>query len=333
MADIVTEFQGTRADFRAVPVIDLSSFRVGQQIAETVTALGRAARDVGFFYVRGHGVPHQTIARAVAASRAFFALPLEVKNRYPISATYPHQRGYSPVFGEDLGMDEAPDLKESFDLGLNLPTDDPDVLAGRPFYAPNVWPLEVPDFQSAMVAYHDATLALARTIGEAIALSLDLPRGYFTARMKKPIANLRLLHYPPHTKGHGQTTIGAGAHSDYGFITVLLQDRTGGLQVCNPAGEWIDAPPIDGTFVVNIGEMLSMWTNDLFIATRHRVINAGGQDRFSIPLFVDMDHDTRVECVPSCLAPGDQPRYSAVNAGAYISKRLDETFPFRRQAS
>ncbi len=333
IAEIAEEFKGIRVPFDSIPVIDMSAFQDGGSDYSVAQALGRAARDVGFFCITNHGVPESVVADAFTQSKAFFDLPSEQKNRYPIADSFPHQRGYVPVFGEELGMDETVDLKESFDLGLDLPTDDPDVLAGKPFYAPNVWPAEVPDFQRAITAYHDQMLVVSHMLGRAIALSLDLEEDFFTTRMQKPIANLRLLHYPPYQSVEGHKVIGAGAHSDYGFVTILLQDDTGGLQVQNPRGQWIEVPPIPGAFVINIGEMLAGWTNDLFVATQHRVMNVSGTDRYSIPLFLDMDYDVEVACLPTCLKAGETPRHEPVIAGEYITRRLDETFPFRREDS
>lgn len=331
VARIAEEYEGTRVPFEAIPVIDLERFRDGDDAEAAAKAIGRACRDVGFFYVSGHGVPDAVTEAAFRAARAFFALPLDEKNRYPIADTYPHQRGYVPLLGEELGMDETADLKESFDLGLDLPVDDPDVVAGKPFHRPNVWPAGVPGFREAITAYHDEMLRLSRVLGRAIALSLELPAAFFVERMQKPIANLRLLHYPPYVAADDRRVVSAGAHSDYGFITILAQDDVGGLQVQSPDGTWIEAPPIPGTFVINIGEMLANWTNDLFVATRHRVMNVGTRDRYSMPLFLDMDYDVEVSCIDTCLKPGEAPRYPAVRAGDHIARRLDETFPFRRQ--
>lgn len=330
VAGIAQEFKGIRVPFDSIPVIDLSPYRDGTGKEAVAAEIGRAARDVGFLYVSGHGIEQSVIDAALAQSKAFFDLPVETKNRYPIADSYPHQRGYVPVFGEELGMDETVDFKESFDLGLDLPADDPDVVAGKPMHSPNVWPAEVPAFKNAITGYHDAMLGLSRVLGEAIADSLDLETCFFTNMMKKPVANMRLLHYPPYRPIEGRKVIGAGAHSDYGFITILLQDDVGGLQVQNTRGDWIEAPPIPGTFVINIGEMLATWTNDLFVATQHRVMNVSDRDRYSIPLFFDMDFDIEVACLDTCLKEGETPRYPSVTAGEYILKRLDETFPFRR---
>ena len=329
-SEIAEEFKGIRVPFDSIPVIDLAAFRDGTAPNDVADAIGRAARDVGFFYVTNHGVEEAVVEKALTQTRQFFDLPLETKNSYPIADSFPHQRGYVPVFGEELGMDETVDLKESFDLGVDLPVDDPDVVAGVPFYSPNIWPDHMPDFKAAITDYHDGMLQLSQVLGQAFAMSLGLDEDFFVARMKKPIANMRLLHYPPYSPVSGQKVIGAGAHSDYGFVTILLQDEIGGLQVQNMRGEWIEAPPVPGSLVINIGEMLAMWTNDLFVATQHRVMNVSGVDRYSIPLFLDMDHAVEVCCLPTCLTDDAGPRYEPVRAGDYITKRLDETFPFRR---
>lgn len=329
-SEIVVELEGNRTSFDSVPIVDLSMFRDGTNRQQIANVIGRAARDVGFFYIVNHGVDGVVVDAALHQAKQFFNLPLEEKNKYPIADSFPHQRGYVPVFGEELGMDETVDLKESFDLGVDLPAEDPDVVAGIPFYSSNVWPETMPEFERVVTRYHDEMLSLSKVLGHAFAMSLGLDEAFFVDRMQKPIANMRLLHYPPHSPIVGQKVIGAGAHSDYGFVTILLQDQVGGLQVQNLQGDWIDAPPVPGSFVVNIGELLSMWTNDLFVATRHRVVNTSGVDRYSIPLFLDMDHGTEVSCLPTCLLDDESPKYGSVIAGQYISKRLDETFPFRK---
>ncbi|MBT3558787.1 MAG: isopenicillin N synthase family oxygenase [Rhodospirillales bacterium] len=330
VSEIAEEFKGIRVPFESIPIIDLAAFRDGSARRDVADSMARAARDVGFFYVTNHGVDEAVVDEALEQTRQFFNQPLEIKSRYPIADSFPHQRGYVPVFGEELGMDETVDLKESFDLGVDLPADDPDVVAGIPFYSPNTWPDHMPDFKVAITTYYDGMLELSKVLGHAFAMSLGLDEDFFVDRMKKPIANMRLLHYPPYSPVSGQKVIGAGAHSDYGFVTILVQDQIGGLQVQNMRGEWIEAPPIPGALVINIGEMLAMWTNDLFVATRHRVMNISGVDRYSIPLFLDMDYDVEVSCLPTCLGDDGHPKYQPVRAGDYISKRLNETFPFRR---
>ena len=319
-----------RVPFEAIPMVDFGPFLDGRDRQGVADEIGRACREVGFFYLRNHGVPAPLVETTFAEAKRFFELPDERKNAIHISGSFPNQRGYVPPFEENIDMGNTADLKEGFDLGRVLAADDPDVVAGKPFHALNVWPDGLLGFRQRVEAYHAAMLELSDHLVGAVALSLELPEDFFGDKMDRAIANLRLLHYPPQPGPVDDALFGCGAHSDYGFLTILAQDDVGGLQVRNPAGEWIAAEPVAGAFVVNIGELLSHWTNDLFAATVHRVINPSGRDRYSLPFFLDTNYDVVVECIESCVAPGEKPKYAPVIGGEYLAKRFDETFNYRR---
>jgi len=339
MTDIHTErgiprltagLEAKRIPFDSIPVVDIGPLRDGTDKRGVAVEIGRACRDVGFFYIRNHGVSKSDMDEAFAAAKRFFALPLEDKQEIHISKSYPNQRGYVPLFEENIDMGTTADLKEAFDLGRALPADDPDILAGTPFHAENVWPERLPGFRESIEDYHRKMLDLSDELVRAVALSLDLPEDYFCDKMDRAIANLRLLRYPPQTGQIDKAVLGIGAHSDYGFLTILAQDSVGGLQVQNCAGEWIAATPIPGTFVVNIGELLSHWTNDLFTPTLHRVVNVSGRERYSLPFFLDTNYDALVECIDNCILPGEKPKHDPVLGGEYLWKRFDETFTYRQ---
>jgi isopenicillin N synthase-like dioxygenase len=216
----------------------------------------------------------------------------------------------------DPDQQEEGDLKEGYRIGNDLAPDHPLVRRGLPFHGPNQWPTGVPGFRETMEAYFAAVHHLAGQVTHAVATALELPEDYFDAWFTTPMVIMSPLHYPPQAASRGQqideSRIGAGAHSDYGCLALLAQDDKGGLQVRNTAGRWIDAKPIPGTFVVNVGDMLARWTNDLFPATLHRVINTSGVDRYSIPFFYDPDHDAPSRSFrpasPRASSPGTSPR-------------------------
>ena len=201
-----------------------------------------------------------------------------------------------------------------------------------PFHGPNQWPAGAPEFRQAMEDYQAAVHRLAGQVTAAVAVALELPEDYFAAWFTTPMVILSPLHYPPQGSSDqgdiSEARIGAGAHSDYGCLALLAQDERGGLQVRNAAGQWIDAKPVPGTFVVNVGDMLARWTNDLFPPTLHRVINTSGLDRQSIPFFYDPDADAPVEVIPTVLAEGEQPKYPPTTSLAHLQERFGATLPY-----
>lgn len=320
---------GRQIPFDSVPVIDLEALLTDPGHGPTAVAIGEACRTVGFFYVRNHGVPQPLIDATFAEARRFFAEPLEAKMAIHIARS-PHHRGYFPMFEENTDPNLTADLKEGFDMALDLPVDDPHVQAGVPLHGPNVWPEGLPEFKPTLERYYGEMRRLAGRMMRAFAVALELEPEFFEAKISKPLAQLRVLHYPPQ-RGHvEEKTLGCGAHTDYGCLTILAQDDVGGLQLLNSAGQWIAAPPIPGTFVINIGDQMARWTNDCFAATQHRVINTSGRERYSVPFFFDPNFDTLVECLPSCQTPEEPPRYPPIRAGEHLLNRFNATFAYRR---
>ena len=328
-ATLAAGLEGKRVPFQSIPVVDLAPLLTGRDKAAVAEAVGQACREVGFLYIAGHGVPPALVDRCFAEVRRFFTLPDERKMAVHMQRS-PCHRGYYPLFEENTDPELTADLKEGFDIALELGPDDPDVVAGKPLHGPNQWPEDLPGFRETLEAYYAAMRQLARQLLRAFALGLDIPEDFFEEKVDKPLAQLRTLHYPPQA-GHVEAeTLGCGAHTDYGCLTILAQDDVGGLQLCNSAGEWIAAPPIPGTFVVNIGDQMARWTNDLFAATRHRVINTSGRERYSLPFFFDPNYDTVVECLDSCRDAGHPPKYPPVKAGEYLVERFDATYSYRQ---
>ncbi len=310
-----------------LPIIDLSgmaSARVTDRAA-VGAALRRACLAHGFFYCTGHGVPDSLMAAAMAQSRAFFDQPAAAKVALD-KARSPANRGYEGLGGQTLQPGALPDRKEGFYIGEDLPPTHPRVLAGEFNAGANLWPSDLPGFRPVMVAYHAALGVVAARIMQGLALSLDLPEDHFDAFTTEPAATLRLLHYPP-SRPDLPDEMGAGAHTDFGGLTVLLTDEVGGLQVCDPAtGDWFDAPPIPGAYVVNLGDMIARWTNDRYRSTLHRVINRSGRERYSIPYFYGGNPNHLVSCIPTCLAPGEQPKYPGVRVQDHMRAMYAKTY-------
>jgi isopenicillin N synthase-like dioxygenase len=317
-----------------IPVIDLApsySARIEDRRA-VAWEIHKVARDIGFFYVRNHGVPAGLVERQFAWARRFFALPLDAKMAIAMSRS-PAHRGYEPMAGQTLDSGTPPDLKEGFYAGWHLEPDHPLVRAGTPNHGPNVWPRELPGFRAQMEDYYAALLGLGKHVARLVALSLEMPEHHFDAAFETPMTILRLLHYPPHPIDAMPHQLGAGAHTDWGMLTLLAQDDCGGLEVRNAEGMWLRADPIPDTFVVNIGDMLERWTNGLYHSTLHRVLNnRSKRDRYSVPFFFEPAFATRVECLPSCYSADKPPRYRPCTAGEHIAEMYTRTYGTKHAA-
>ncbi|KAF5360834.1 hypothetical protein D9756_004969 [Leucocoprinus leucothites] len=391
--------QRTESTFEEIPVIDFKDAtsrdpRVRRELANLIRD---ACINVGFFYIKNHGIPQELIESTVEAGKDFFALSEAEKMKLDIHKS-PNFKGYTPLFGENTDASGLGDLHEGFDLGWEpkpLPSEQGDfsqstmvtvrddgVMTGG-----NVWPDSntLPGFKEAVLAYYHSALKLGQLLFPLFALALDLPEAFFDDKTTKPAAIMRLLHYPPQSptklKPQDDRQIGIGSHTDYeasawvAFLllpfssenwnlltsdsqcfTILWQDSAGGLQVQNASGKWIDAVPIPGTVVLNIGDQFARWTirnnpyislDDVFKSTVHRVINRSGLERYSIPLFFGSDYDVLLEIathqmgesvlvmlrtvwnpqpVPTCVSPETPAKYQAITAGEYVKSRLEVTY-------
>jgi isopenicillin N synthase-like dioxygenase len=301
-----------------VPVIDFSPFRQGTTGGKEKVAaqIREACEGTGFFYLAGHGIPQTQIDGIFAASRRFFELPLEA--RMKLKLTPKQNRGYQPL-GSRMYADkaDAPDQNESFKYQHEYPADDPDIVEGNRVHARNQWPDGVPGWRETLIAYYDQMERLTNDLLRAFALALELDENYFLGFYKKPLTQINLLHYPPKPIPPGLRQFGLRPHSDTTAFTILVQDNNGGLQV-ERGGDWIEVPPIAGTYVINIGDMMARWTNDRFASTPHRVINRSGNERYSIPYFAIPDFDAVVSCVPSCMGAGRPAKYPPLKVGDFM---------------
>ena len=301
-----------------VPVLDLTPLNEGRSLESLAHELRRACKTIGFFYVANHGVPKDVIDGVFAATRRYFALPLEKRMQLRIDERF--RRGFMPQ-GINQHPGYAPDLKESFEYGLDLPMDDADVVAGRPLHGPNRWPADMPWLRQAAEAYFEETIALGKRLLRVFALSLGLDEAYFLRFTRKPMAQTRLFHYPPQPVPD-EKQLGVAPHTDYGMITLLTQDPIGGLELRKRDGEWVGAPWIENTFVINLGDLFRVWTNDLYVSNVHRVVNRTGRERYSIPTFYNLDYDTPVACLPTCQSVSNPPKYEPIKSGDYLVSRF-----------
>jgi isopenicillin N synthase-like dioxygenase len=285
-----------------LPLIDVSALVDGDAHDQDRLAVGReidaACRDSGFFLVTGHGIDARLRDDLEVAAREFFALPDEAKTGIAMQRGGVAWRGWFPV-GDELTSGE-PDRKEGIYFGAELESTDPRVLAGTPLHGPNLFPEDPAGLRSVVLRWIDEVSALGQTLLEGVALGLGIDSGWFATHLTAdPTVLFRIFHYPP-----GDTdSWGVGEHTDYGLITLLAQDRNGGLQV-RTRGTWVDVPADPYVFVVNIGDMLEKMTGGLYRSNPHRVRNLSGQDRLSFPLFVDPSWDARVTPLPEAALTG-----------------------------
>lgn len=311
----------------AIPVIDLGPTRADKAGRLRVAAeIREACASVGFFYIANHGVPQELTGKHLEIARAFFDQPLEAK--MAIDGTKSGaMRGYEPMAAQTLDVGTAPDLKEGYQMGIEVTEDHRWFSAGMGKTAINLWPDHPDGFRAHFETYSDTMIALANDVMRLISLSLDLPEDYFDVGMQTPMLETRILHYPPKPSDAPADQLGAGAHTDWGMLTILLQDDVGGLEVASPDGDWIDAPPVPGTFIVNMGDMIPILTNDLYRSNAHRVrSNTSGRNRYSAPTFIDPDYETRIACVPSCMPKSGAPNYPETTIGDHVQAMFDKTY-------
>ncbi|GAB3626487.1 oxidoreductase [Pandoraea terrae] len=315
-----------------IPVIDLQGVRNRDRAATEQVAreIREACTRSGFFYIRNHGVPVETLARAQAAARTFFAHPRETKQRVAVNQRH---RGFNALGDATMYQATKPDFKEFFSIGLELPEDDPAVLAGEALRGPNNWPDFMPDLQPALYRYYEAIGACGADLLRVVALSLGIDEAFFVDKYQKRLQRTQMVYYPPQSPQSEADQFGVAPHTDYGCITLLWQDNVGGLQVRELGSQsWIDAPPIEGTLVINVGDLLARWSNDRFRSTLHRVVNRSGQERYSIATFYDPDYGANVD--PRDLGASDaDAKYAPVAAGDYILGRINDSMGYRKKQS
>ena len=324
----MTQPQGT---FDQIPIIDVSPLLEGgpgglKQVAE---AIDYAYSQVGFAYIVNHGLDPVLIDGIFDASRRFHALPHQEKMKIERNAFH---RGFVPlntstIRTSSLAAITKPNQSESFlMMGDQMAPD-------TPLTGPNQWPTDLPGFKETVLTYHDALTELARRLIRPMAVALGEDEHFLDEHFVQATTYLRMLYYPPQPLQSPDDLYGAAPHTDQGFLTILLQDDAGGLQVRNTEGRWIDAPPIPGAFVMNSGDMLHRWSNGRFISTPHRVINRSGRARYSNPFFLSPDMRSKIEAIPATVTPDNPAKYEPVIYGEYVTARIKQNYGRKKEPS
>lgn len=316
--------------FDRIPLVDLSPMFGTDRAAMLRTAeeVREICHTVGFMYVKNHGVDQALIGRVIDDIGQFFEQPLKEKMKLDINKLGYH-RGYVPMGGLASKPGGKYDLQEGYEVGNEFPSDDPAFLAGNKIHTGNVWPQHPPAFGKDVYDYYQAVVGLGHTLFRTFALAFGLPETWFEDKLDRTISNLRLIYYPPQEPtADSAYEAGIGAHTDYECFTILYQTDHG-LEVRNPRGEWVAAPPIPGTFVINIGDMMQRWTNDYFVSTAHRVTNRTGRRRYSLPLFFCTGYDVVVRPLDRCTGPDNPPRYRPTKVGYWVEQRHADAYVYR----
>ncbi len=319
-----------------IPVLDLAPWRSGETGAHDrlAAALRQACLEVGFFYIAGHGVERGLVDAAFAQTEALHHLPLEAKTTLAINR---HNIGYmasraSMQRSSSVHAATRPNLVASYFMKRERDSDAPEVVQGLPLRGLNQWPAGLPAFRPAMLAYMSEMEDLGLCLLPVYARALALADNHFAPFFRQPAITLRISSYPPQEEFDGEE-FGTGPHTDAGFMTMLAQAEVPGLEIQGRDGVWRQAPVLPGMFLVNIGQMLSRWSNDLFPSTPHRVINLSGRERFSMPFFFDPDFEAMIACLPTCQGPDNPPRHEPIRYLDHILAFTSRNFDHHRNTA
>lgn len=307
----------------AIPVIDLTALREQSDPTAVAEALHAASHGLGFIYVSGHGIPQDSIDAARASALDFFQASDEQKHSVLIS---PQHRGWLKPGAAKMGDDAKADLKESYIWGQQDAQGN--CLQDHPLRGKNQWPAFVPNLEPAAMAYFEKAHEVAGLLMRGFALGLNLDEQFFMQTCNNPLSRASFVYYPAQPEDSGEEQFGVAPHTDFGVLTVLCQDNTGGLQVQDINGDWIHAPPIEGTLVVNVGDLLSRWTAGKYKSTPHRVVNTSGRERMSLVLAFDPNPET---CIDANDIPGLQAVEEPTTCGEYLLWRFAKAFSYRQQ--
>jgi len=330
VVDATSDQRALTLDETRLPVIDLSALRENdvQERKRIARQIGHAARNSGFFYVKGHGVSEDQISAVFEASRQFHTQSRSYKMQYWSGFTTNH-RGYVPFEENGHDFPKTINFYEAFDLSYEAPEDHPDYLAKWRMTGPNVWP-DLPDWQKTVEDYYQSVFSLGMLLITTLAEELGVEPELLTRHINYPTSQLRMLRYVENDLPPSNDVVGIDAHSDFECFTILLQGAPG-LQVMNADDYWIEAPPLPGCFIVNIGDIFETWSGGQFKSTQHRVVNTG-KERYSFPLFFGLDYHTVVEPLPLFRSPEILARYPPIKAGEHLMRMSIKTFRYMNEA-
>jgi isopenicillin N synthase-like dioxygenase len=308
-----------------IPVIDISPLRDNSDPVGVANALHAASQGLGFIYIKGHGIPEECIEAARATALTFFRSPMADKQRISVSKQH---RGWISRGGAKMQDDAKADLKESFVWGYQ--DEEGKTLEDHPLRGANQWPATVPGFEHQAMDYFSQAHEVAHHLMRGFALGLGLTENFFLRTSSRPLSRASFVYYTAQPEGMGKDQFGVGPHTDFGVLTVLCQDSVGGLQVEDVNGEWIHAPPIEGTLIVNVADLLARWTSGAYKSTPHRVVNTSGRERLSLVLAFDPNPETVIDAREICgddFTAGDDP----TTCGDYLIWRFDKAFAYRKK--
>lgn len=315
------EAKKTSAD--VIPVIDISPLRDGTDPQAVANALHAASKDLGFIYITGHGIPEELINSARETAYAFFRADNSRKDAVRVSS---HHRGWIGQGGAKMQDDAKADLKESFIWGWEPSTQTEG--DGHPLRGNNQWPDFVPQLEQHSKAYFEAAHEVAYHLMRGFALGLSLPEDFFLRSTDRPLSRASYVYYPAQPDTMGKDQFGVGPHTDFGVLTVLCQDDVGGLQVENAQGEWVEAPPVPGSLVVNVADLLARWTAGAYKSTPHRVVNSSGRERLSLVLAYDPNPETQIDA-RDVFGP-ETASADPITCGDYLLWRFEKAFSYRK---
>ncbi len=310
------------------PILNLADFKSDETFRREafIRDLDRACRDLGFFFLIGHGLD-DTLNTCFRAAQDFFNLPICEKEKISISKSSCH-RGWYRLHEEILDpiQNAAGDYKEGLKIGFDCPPDHPRIKAGVPLHGANQWP-DIEGWQAVMQHNYNLLSDLSRELMQALALALVLPADYFADYLTDPMATLSPLRYPPQ---QGEV-LGAGAHTDFGCLSLVAQLDADGLEIKTRDGDWLPVPFYPDALAVNLGDMMARWTNDLYRSPPHRVINRQPHHRHSLAFFFDPDPETDLSAFPSCLAETGAAHYPPATCLEHLLSKIDESFSYRKE--
>lgn len=313
-------------DAALIPVVDIGPLRDGSDRQGVAEALHRASREVGFIYITNHGIAPDLLSGARATALDFFRQAPDAKADVSITA---HHRGWLGQGGAKMHDTARPDLKESYIWGYQDATGA--APEDHPLRGANLWPEAMPGLERAAMGWFEAAHGVAAHLLQGFALGLGLPEDFFSGQGKgAPMSRASFVYYPPQPETLGADQFGVGPHTDFGVLTVLAQDSVGGLQVQDLAGNWVAAPPLADTLIVNVGDLLARWTNGAYRSTPHRVVNTSGRERLSLVLAYDPDPATMID-PRGVLGDGVETEYDPITCGDYLTWRFAKAFAYRKK--
>ncbi|KAI0121344.1 MFS transporter [Xylariales sp. AK1849] len=314
---------------KAPPVIDFSDYLSGdkKRMQHCADQIHEACTTQGFFQIVNHPSPLSLQKEMFKIAKEFFDLPLEEKMKLD-KAKVSLQEDGQVMHGQMIEANTKPDLKEGYYVSRDLPLDHPQVVASKFAHGPNVWPESLGEhFQETCMDYLNQIMELIEEVMRAIALSLGYDTDYFNEFLTDPMCFCKILHYPPQADDAHPLQRGIGAHRDFGVITLLLQGDVPGLEVWDDeAKDWYPAPPVEGAYVVNMGNLFEQWTNDVYISNVHRVINHSGGDRYSIPFNYNGNPDFVIKCIEKCRARAEEEKHAPVSVEDYVRQKYKDVY-------